>query len=155
MRIRRDIASVPVRSAKETWRAIIELVTGEDSVDQQQLGAAASIMESIIADEIPAKVPIVFKGAGPRVLIYCLYNEDAMEAGRDIDKLGSNPTAGDWRATAPCEADDADWMNKSLKSRAPRISVHDADQPPADEDAEASRRAAEAFEIDWGALNKP
>ena len=156
MRVRRDIASVPVRSAKETWRAIIDLVTGEGSVDGQQLDAASSILESIIADEILAKVPIVFKGAGPRVLIYCLYNEEAMEAGSDIDALASSkPTAGDWRATVPSEADDVDWMNKSLKSRAPRITVHDADKPPADEESDESGQAAKAFEIDWGALIKP
>src|SRR3546814_8761016 len=53
--------------------------------------------------------PTLFRS---RVLIYCLYNEEAMEAGRDIDALASNPTAGDWRATAPCEAEDVDWMNK-------------------------------------------
>ena len=88
MRVRRDIASVPVRSAKETWRAIIDLVTGEGSVDGQQLDAASSILESIIADEILAKVPIVFKGAGPRVLIYCLYNEEAMEAGQRYRRAG-------------------------------------------------------------------
>ena len=155
MRVRRDIASVPVRSAKETWRAIIDLVTGECSVDRQQLDAASSILESIIADEILAKVPIVFKGAGPRVLIYCLYNEEAMEAGSDIDAVASTPTAGDWRATVPSEADDVDWMNKSLKNRAPRISVHDADKPPADEESDESGQAAKAFEIDWGVLIKP
>ena len=155
MRVRRDIASVPVRSAKETWRAIIDLVTGEDSVDRQHLDAASSILESIIADEMLAKVPIVFKGAGPRVLIYCVYNEEAMEAGIDIDALPSNPTAGGWRATVPSEAEDVDWMNKSLKSRAHRISVHDADKPPADEESDESGQAAKAFEIDWGALIKP
>lgn len=154
MRIRRDIASVPVRSAKETWRAIIDLVTGDGSVDRQQLDAASSIMESIIADELPASAPIVFKGSGPRVLIYCLYNEDAMEAGLTIDSLSTNPTAGDWRATAPCEADDTDWMNKSLKTRAPRVTVHAADQPP-DEEAEDAQKADAALEIDWGALIKP
>ena len=73
----------------------------------------------------------------------------------DIDALASNPTAGDWRATVPSEADDVDWMNKSLKSRAPRITVHDADKPPADEESDESGQAAKAFEIDWGALIKP
>lgn len=155
MRIRRNIASVPVRSAKDTWRAIIDLVKGDDSVDPQQLDGASSIIESLIADEIPAKAPIVFKGAGPRVLVYCLYNEDAMEAGLAIDKLNQNPTAGDWRMTAPCEADDADWMNKTLKTRAPRITVHDVDQPPEDEDSDTAKQAGQAIEIDWGALIKP
>ena len=52
MRIRRDIASVPVRSAKETWHAIVDLVTGEDSVDRQQLEAASSIMETSSSSSI-------------------------------------------------------------------------------------------------------
>ena len=154
MRIRRTIASVPARSAKETWRAIVDLVTGDGTVDRQQLDAASSIMESVIADEVPAAVPIVFKGAGPRVLIYCLYNENAMEAGLDIDSLAANPTSGDWRATAPCEDGDLDWMSKALETRAPRITVHAADQPPEDEQT-AAEQEHKAFEIDWGALNKP
>lgn len=78
MKVRRDIASIPVRSARDTWRAVVELVTGSDSVDKQQLDTAASIMESLIADEMPARVPITSKGSGTRVLVYCLYNEDAI-----------------------------------------------------------------------------
>lgn len=154
MRIRRDIASIPARSAKETWTAIVALVTGDASVDRDQLDAAASVMESLIADEQPAIAPIVFKGCGPRVLIYCLYDEDAMEAGLAIDSLNTNPTAGDWRMTAPCEMDDVNWMNATLKDRAPRASVHAAHEPPADEDADEAGAAAKDLEIDWGALGK-
>lgn len=152
MRIRRNIASVPIRSAKDTWRAIIDLVTGSDSMDKQQLDAASSVMESLIADELPASVPIVFKGSGPRVLIYCLYNEDAMETGLGIDALTTNPTSGDWRVTAPCEHDDVEWMNKTLKTRAPRIVVHAADAVPDDADSD-DRRDAKGVEVDWGAVN--
>lgn len=150
MRIRRDVASVPLRCAKETWRAIVDLVTGSGSVDKAQLEAAASVMESLIAEELPAALPIVFKGAGPRILIYCLYNEEAMEAGLGIDALGANPTAGDWRMTAPSEDEDVNWMNETLKSRAPRIRVHSACEEPEDADADEGRRAA-ALEIDWNA----
>ena len=152
MKIRRDIASVPARSARDTWRAIVDLVTGSDTVDRDQLDAAASIMESVIADEQPSSVPIIFKGAGPRVVVYCLYDEDAMEAGHDIDPLSTNPTAGDWRATAPCENDDVDWMNRSLKERAPRILVHPADEAPPDGDD--TEEVATNFQIDWGTLEK-
>jgi hypothetical protein len=155
MRIRRNIASIPTRSAAETWRAIIELVTGDGSIDRQQLEAAASIMESLIADEQPAAVPIVFKGCGPRLLVYCLYDENAMEAGLDIDNLSTNPTAGDWRMTAPCEEADVDWMNNTLKSRASRIMVHAADKPPPDDDSEGAQQSAAAIEIDWGGLSTP
>ena len=109
-------------------------------------------MESLIADEQPASVPIVFKGGGPRVVIYCLYDEDAMEAGLDIDPLNANPTVGDWRATAPCESEDVDWMNGSLKQRASRIKVHTADEAPAEE--QEAEEAVANFDIDWGALEK-
>jgi hypothetical protein len=151
MKIRRDIASIPVRTAAQTWQAIVDLITGNGTADRQQLDAAASVMQSLIADEHPATVPIVVKGAGPRVVIYLLYNEDAMEAGADVDKLGSNPTAGDWRIAAPCDDDDVAWMNKILAARAQRISVHPADQVPVDAD---DTESAKALEIDWGALGK-
>lgn len=151
MRIRRNVASIPARSAKETWRTIIDLVTGPQSVDLEQLEAAASVMESLIADEQPGRVPIIFKGCGPRVLIYCLYDDAAMEQGLAVDGLKENPTAGDWRATAPCEAEDVEWMNRTLKQRAPRMAVHAADEQPADSEDE-SGQVGKSFEIDWGAV---
>lgn len=150
MKIRRDIASVPVRSARETWDAIVELTTGDGTIDAEQLEAARSVMECVIADEWPESVPIVFKGGGPRLVVYCLYNEDAMDAGQDIDSLSENPTAGDWRVTAPCEEEDEDWMNSSLKERAPRVTVHAADEAPADEGA--TKATANALEVDWSAV---
>lgn len=153
MRVRRDIASVPARSARDTWAAIVNLVCRPDSVDRQQLDAASSLMESIIADELPARVPIVFKGSGPRVLIYCRYHETAMEAGMSVDRLTTNPTAGGWRMTAPCEVEDVHWMNQSLSSRAPRLSVHDVDQEPGDADRDED--VSNAIEIDWEALKTP
>jgi hypothetical protein len=101
MKVQREIASIPVRSAGETWQAILELVTGSGSVDVDTLKAASSVMESLIADEHPATVPIVVKGHGPQLVIYCLYNEAAMEAGKDIDSINWNPTAGSgWKMTA-------------------------------------------------------
>ena len=145
--VRRTVSSIPARSAAETWSAIVELVKGADSVDAAQLDAAASIMQALIADEQPASVPIVFSGSGPRVLIYCVYNEEAMEHGLKVDPLPSNPTQGDWQMTAPCEDDDVAWMNKSLKLRALRLSVHSAKDVP---DAAVEETAA-AIQIDWGA----
>lgn len=151
MKIRRDIVSVPLRSAKETWATIVDLVTGDGTLDRKQIDAAASIMESLIADEQPAITPIVFKGAGARVVIYCLFDENAMEAGLDFDTLNTNPTAGDWSVTAPAEAEDVEWMNDTLQARAPRFRVHAAADAP--DEAEAAE--AKKFEIDWGAAGTP
>ena len=54
--------------------------------------------------------------------------------------------------SAPTEGGDVTWMNDTLKSRAPRISVHDVASPPADE--EATKAAADGLAIDWGVLGK-
>lgn len=149
MKVRRDIASVPKRSAAETWRVIVDLIAGSGSVDAETLTAAASVMESLIADECPAGVPIVVKGAGSRLVIYCLFGEAALEAGTDVDKLNWNPTAGNWTMTAPAEAGDVAWMNNALKDRAPRIRIRDMDTAVEDDEPTS---AAQALKINWGAL---
>lgn len=150
MKVKRYISSLPRRSAAETWQEIVRLITGSGSVDAASLTSAASVMESLITDEHPAKVPIVVKGVGSRLVIYCLFGEDAMDAGLDVDKLGWNPTAGDWVMTAPTDAVDVPWMNKTLRERASRISVHDVRVAPADE--EATNSSAQELKIDWGAI---
>ena len=150
MKLRRNIASIPIRSASETWKAIIDLVTRVDSVDGAQLAAASSVMESLIVDGYPANVPIVLKGHGPRLVIYCFYGEDALEAGNEIERLHWNPTGGDWSMTVPCDPEDVDRINKVLRSRAPRISVHEVGAQPPDE-ASQSEVSSEVKElvIDW------
>jgi len=150
MKVRRDIASIPKRSAAETWSEIVKLITGSGSVDATGLMAAASVMESLITDEHPAKVPIVVKGVGSRLVIYCLFGEDAMDAELDVGKLNWNPTAGDWGMNAPTDAMDVAWMNKTLKDRAPRITVYDVSAAPADDEEAASK--SQELKIDWGAV---
>jgi hypothetical protein len=150
MKVRRDIASIPKRSAAETWREIVKLITGSGSVDAASLTAATSVMESLITDEHPARVPIVVKGVGSRLVIYCLFGEEAMDADMDIPKLNWNPTAGNWAMTAPTDAVDVAWMNKTLKERAPRIAVHDVNAAPAED--EDTVTASPELKIDWGAL---
>ena len=151
MKIRRDIASIPKRSAAATWTTIVDLISDAGSTDRNTLQAAASVMESLISDEHPTKTPIVVKGVGSRLVIYLLYGEDAMEANLAVDKLTWNPTAGDWSMTAPSAGEDVAWMNKALGERAPRIKVHDVDEP-VDDTQEGAATPSQALKIDWGAL---
>lgn len=153
MKVKREIASVPVRSAKETWQAIVALISGTGTPDAATLKAAASIMESLIVDEHPATEPITVKGSGDRLVIYCRYNEDALELGTDIDPLTWNPTGGPgWKITAPSESADLSWMNGTLKERAPRISIFDVAKPPADD--EETTKAEAGLTINWGVLGQ-
>ena len=153
MKIRRDIASLPARTSKETWDTIVKLITGADSVDTAQLEAATSVLCSAIADEHSASVPIAVKGGASRLVIYTVHGADAMETGLAVDKLSWNPTASDaWAMTVPCSNEDVGWMSKALKERAPRITVHDVNETP-DADVEPAPKVAKV-EIDWTAMEK-
>jgi hypothetical protein len=48
-------------------------------------------------------------------------------------------------------------MNNTLKSRAPRVTVHDAAASPADADEADDNAAAQgqALKINWGVLDQP
>lgn len=153
MKVRRYISSLPARTSKETWGAIVNLITGADSIDTSQLEAATSVLCSAIADEHSASAPIVVKGDASRLVIYTVHGAEAMEAGLAVDKLSWNPTASDaWAITVPCSQEDVGWMTKALKERAPRITVHDVNEKP-DADREPARKVAEV-EIDWTAMEK-
>src|SRR5947209_19930848 len=99
MRVRRDVSSIPHRSAGETWQRIIDLVTGRGSKDVQQLKDAAGVMGSIITDEHPASRAIMVEGVGPQLRIYCRYGIKAVEEGAKVDPLTWNPTAEIGRAS--------------------------------------------------------
>lgn len=149
MRVRRDISSVPSRTANDTWRKIVELTTGNDSVDAGQLNAVLGVMGSIIADEHPAKRPIILEGVGAQLRIYCTYGTDAIEAGNHVDALTWNPTAGDWTMHVPCDAENMDWVKKSLAKTSPRIKVFDVDEEERVENRGAFVPQPSGLIVDW------
>jgi hypothetical protein len=150
MRIRRDISSIPHRSASETWECVINLVTGAGSKDAQQLKTAAGLIASIITDEHPAHRPITLEGVGPQLRIYLRYGMDALEEGSKVDSLTWNPTKGDWTMHVPCDAENMDWVKKSLAGCA-RIRIFDvAEADRAEEEAESSvGKAGSRITVDW------
>ncbi|UVT18277.1 MAG: hypothetical protein H8K03_22320 (plasmid) [Nitrospira sp.] len=151
MRVRRDISSIPHRSATETWQQIIGLVTGVDSRDIQQLKAVSGVMGSLITDEHPAARPIVLEGVGPQLRIYCRYGMAAIEEGSAVDSLGWNPTAGDWTMHVPCAREDMAWVTASLAKTSPRIRVFDvAEEEWAEtEEFSVTSKASSPIVVDW------
>jgi hypothetical protein len=151
MRVRRDISSIPHRSASETWQRILDLVTGPDSRDVWQLKDAAGIMGSIITDEHPSSRPILLEGVGAQLRIYCRYGMKAVEEGSTVDPLTWNPTAGDWTMHVPCDSDNIAWVTASLAKTSVRIKVFDvADEERAeDEEPRAAAKAGGAIVVDW------
>ena len=139
MRVRRDISSIPLRSASETWQRIIDLVTSQGSKDTQQLKSAAGVMGSIITDEHPSVRAIMLEGVGPQLRIYLRYGMKALEEGTDVDALTWNPTAGDWTMHVPCDEENMEWVKKSLAPNH-RIRVFDVAEADRAEDEEKTVR---------------
>lgn len=151
MRVRRDISSIPHRSASETWQRIVDLVTGTDSRDVRQLNDAAGVMGSIITDEHPSSRPILIEGVGAQLRIYCRYGMKAIEEGSAVDALSWNPTAGDWTMHVPCDGDNIEWVRTALAKTSPRINafdVADAERAECDQPG-AATEDARLILIDW------
>jgi hypothetical protein len=151
MRVRRDVSSVPFRSAGETWQQIIDLVSGAGSKDIQQLKSAAGVMGSVITDEHPAGRAIILEGVGAQLRIYCRYGMKAVEEGGKVDSLTWNPTAGDWTMHVPCDQENIDWVKKSLADSSPRIKVFDVAESDRadDEDTTGAASSRGGVVVDW------
>lgn len=150
MRVRRDVSSIPFRSASETWQSIVDLVTGPGSKDTQQLKNAAGVMGSIITDELPASHAVMLEGVGAQLRIYCRYGMKALEEGGKVDSLTWNPTAGDWTMHVPCDEENIEWVRKALAGTA-RIKVFDVAEADRAEDEEQTSvaKAGSSIVVDW------
>lgn len=151
MRIRRDVSSVPFRSASDTWECIIELITGKDSKDVPQLKGAAGVLGSIITDEHPAARPILLEGVGPQLRIYCRYGMKAVEEGDKVDSLTWNPTAGEWTMHVPCDKENIAWVKQSLSETSPRITIFDVAAADRAEEGEpdSTAKSRSGLVVDW------
>lgn len=149
MRVRRDVSSIPHRSATETWQSMIDLITGPDSLDVKQLTGAGGVMGSIITDEHPSSRPIRVEGVGPQLRIYCRYGMKAAEEAGAIDRLTWNPTAGEWTMHVPCDSENLAWVRASLAKTSPRIRVFDVAAPDDASDEEAASQPADRLVVDW------
>lgn len=98
----RRIASVPIRTASETWRAICDLIAPHDSVARSVLDAATGLGSMLIAEEYSADNPIIVSGSGPQLRLYTLHSDEALESDAEEDPLAFDPTAGDWKMSLPC-----------------------------------------------------
>jgi len=127
--IARRITATPVRLATEAWEIIIDLLAPDsNSLAREELLAISGIACSLISDETMKESPILVHGSGPRVRIYCLYDEDAV-VGDDAkeDALSFNATEGDWFMSLPCQVADLVWVREALNKLSNRVTARDMD----------------------------
>ena len=120
--IARTFASIPTRSASETWEAIAALIAPDtNSAARRELDAVAGTACSCIADETLESDPLVVYGSGPRLRVYALYGDAAIEGDAvNESSLSFVPTDGDWHMSIPCLSEDLGWVQRSLKA----VSTH-------------------------------
>jgi hypothetical protein len=137
----RRIASTPVRTASQTWTRIIEILAPDpNSAARAELQTASGVARATIASEATREAAIVVWGAGPRVRVFCIFDDDAVTGDNvNEDPLPRSPTTGDWRMSIPCLPEDLPWSSKQLASVSARISAR-----AMDEDIEDERTSAKA-----------
>ncbi len=57
MKVRRDVASLPVRSASETWRAVVDLITGTSGA-VLEYAVRLRIDEELVDERLIAVMPV-------------------------------------------------------------------------------------------------
>jgi hypothetical protein len=151
--VARRFVSIPERTASATWSAISQLLAPDSgSAASAELASVAGIASSLISREAMTS-PVVVWGAGPRVRIYCLYNDDAVE-GDDANEaaLSFNPTDGDWYMSLPCPAEDLSWVKNALKSK--RVTARDMETLLDSDEEESSKKSATETVVDLEAFFK-
>ena len=142
--IARRVASTPTRTAAQTWAKIVELVAPDpNGAQRKELALAAGVACSSISSEATKDAAIVVWGSGPRVRVYCLFDEDAITQD-DVNEepLPKSPTEGDWKMSIPCLPEDAAWSKAKLASVNSRISARSMDEDVEDEEPEAAVAAS-------------
>lgn len=123
----RVIRSSPYQDSAASWEQIVDLLAQDrNEAAKKELLSVIGVASSIIAERAPKDAAIVVTCDGPRMRIYCLYDEDAIE-GSDAkeDVLGYDALKGDWAVSLPCPVEDLAWVQRSLKAKSTRITARD------------------------------
>lgn len=148
--VARRIIATPARPASEAWSVMVNLLAPDTKSEaHKELQSVAGIAASLISDEAFKDAAAVVRGKGPRVRLYCLYDEDAISGENASEaSLASVPTEEDWKLSLPCPADDLTWVQSALKQKSSRITARDmTEQVQDDENQNAGEDASKAFAV--------
>jgi hypothetical protein len=132
----------------------VDLIAPKTGDSRNELLSIAGIASSLITEAIMSDSPIVVYGSGPRVRIYCLYDEDATTGSKAAEsELAFVPTKDQWNMSLPSPTADLAWVAVALKAKSQRVTSRDqSDKVEETEDADQS--SSQANQIDKGAFLK-
>lgn len=141
----RRVVATPERNASEAWKVIVDLIAPKDGEARRELESVAGVATTLIADEAFKDAAAVVTGSGPRVRLYCLYDDDAIGGDKKNENaLAFTATDGDWKMSLPCPADDLTWVREALKKKSSRITARDMTTKVEDEEQEQSSQGDDA-----------
>lgn len=155
--IARKVTAIPARLATEAWEKVIDLVAPSNAAARAELSGVAGVASSLVTDEAMKAAPIIVTGNGPRLRIYCLYGDDAVEGTKTNESSipGSPVESGDWQMSLPCPTDDLEWVRASLKKRSSRIVARDLAETNLPEEANEESVATKAATINLESFLRP
>lgn len=147
--VRRTIISNPERTSIETWTKITGIVCGEDKNAKKEFNSVSNVICSLLPEELMKANPMIVKGAGSQLRVYCLYGEDAM-TGEDAneDDLSWEITAKSWTAYLPCSQTELAWYEKALSNASDNFKVYDFEKGIETEEATTKQNNSSTFKID-------
>lgn len=152
--VARRVRSTPIRTGVETWQFVVDLVASKSDDARRELLAVEGVAACLIVDEVPKEAPIVVAGSGPRLRVYCLYDDEAIGGeSASEESLSWDPTEKDWQVFLPVSREEMSWVSASLKKLGSRVVAYDRD---ADERAgESSAERGAEFRVDVEAFKRP
>jgi hypothetical protein len=91
---------------------------------RSELDMVSNVALQLIAQEATRQDPIVVTGLGPRIVVYTVHGDLAVEP--DSDDLGRIPgliDSSDWEASLPASAEDEPWARVALARKSARVTV--------------------------------
>jgi hypothetical protein len=154
----RRVAATPARSAAEAWEVVADLVAPQGSATRQELDQVAGITMSLIAAEAMRISPIVVTGRGPRLRIYCLYDDEAiLGEGASENPLAWRQDDDGWTMSLPCPPEDLSWVRSALARVSTHITARDMAEtgPPAELPQDESQAKTASNTINREAFLRP
>jgi hypothetical protein len=154
--VARRIRATPERAASDAWQVIVDLIAPKDGPARRELLGIEGIASSLISTESPKDAPMVVRGKGPRVRLYCLYDDDAI-SGDDTNEaaLAECPTDGDWVMSLPADADDLAWIRDALAKKSTRVKVREKSEAFDDGEDQQKQSATAKAAINMEAFLRP
>ncbi len=114
--IARRFAARPVRTSIEAWAAVRDALCQDNNPAVDEFDRIQGVAASVISSNLPAAHPFVFIGEGPRVRVFMVYDNQALE-GEDLNEspLVSSPFRSSWTGWVPALPDEIELVQTHLR----------------------------------------